>query len=911
METTVKFAFVNVDNSITNPNATNVKDLNAPFSFTDFLKYTNNLYTPTIYNELYIDYVKKWYNTKNSITVSEDEFVQKQYIELLKEITLTYTSEDERRYLQNVNFDDPEDLEIIIPFYARKIKEIVLFYKERRDKLKFVVERNKRKTTEFSIDRAAREIIVDYLFDSNTRSTLNLNISSITDNLQIDIEELIDTFGSYLDLSTPPPTYGGALRQEFFTSNLNEINADELLSLSESLKKNLFNNVFLKELGVAFTINVNLNYDPICSPNNPIGEFIESKTVNGVQPDTAQRLYQQLLEKYIGVDFYYVKRDSAGQVLSGKLLTAANPSGNLINIRNASTATVPSDQLLALKKLGLFFNEDNLGILRFNSSSFTYDIDTAKIGTNETYVYPDPTVYGSNIQPVIFNIDNTSGVKNTSTGFAYGDPNITPKDQSYYAYFSNEQMFETDNINEVGLIDKFTQLYNEGYTYNWKEDVYGNEYGIFKDKLGQYSHGKLSLDDITGDSYFVKLLVFNGWLFTDFTPTSSQAVFDMSGQYEGLNNVYMSGLSTNGGTFTSTDTPYYLNFRSFTPYQGIPSNYNLYPILDDTSILIDTQVLPQAQTIVSTSTGSNIYRNLNERYNLQGKLFVKNATTNEVLPLSTALNTTFSKYPSAVKDELYNNVKDFELYYNNLVIYTDSYLVIDKINYTENGFETPKTYNVYVTGGQPLEKFSNTFFIPKTNEIFFFATRVTNIAGDNVNTNLKQIIPYFYTYNISDGKLTRLYPNNDTSAEEIRSNYSFYDLAIPENSPFQNVSIGITEVDSLRLSYNSYNDLFSVTFVGKDSNKSPVLFDYKFKYQNNIISVEDANFYDINGTSIVKDNQNFYQTYTTGNSYIANINAIPSISSPNTLKTYPLYFNFNSVANTDVNVYTQAGYISI
>jgi hypothetical protein len=909
METTVKFAYVNVDNSITNPNATNIKDLNTPFSFTDFLKYTNNLYTPTIYNELYIDYIKRWYNTKNEITVTEDEFIQKQYIELLKEITLTYTSDDERRYLQNVNFEDPEDLEIIIPFYARKIKEIVIFYKERRDKLKFVVERNKRKTTAFSIDRAAREIIIDYLFDSNTRSTLNIDIDTITDNMQIDVEELIDTFGSYLDLSSPPPSYGGALRQEFFTSNINEINADELLSLSESLRKNLFNNVFLKELGVAFTINVNLNYDPICSPSNPIGDFIESKTVNGVQPDTKQKLYQQLLEKYIGVDFYYVKKNSAGEVLSGKLLTAANPSGNLVNIKNASTATVPSDQLLALKKLGLFFNEDNLGILRFNSSAFTYDVDPTVISAGETYVYPDPLIYGSNQKPVVFNIDNTAGVKNISTSFAYGDPNVEPKDQSFYSYYTNEQAFETDDINRNGLIDKFTQLYDQGYCYDWKEDVYGNEYGVFKDKLGQYLYGKLSLDDITGDSYFVKLLVFNGWLFSDFTPASSQAVYDMSGPYVGLNDVYMSGLSTNGGNFTPEVTPYYLNFRAFTPYQGIPSNYDLYPILDDTSVLINTQVLPEAQTVLSTITGTNIYRDVNQKFNLDGKMFVKDVTTNQVLPLSSALRNTFVKYPSAVRTEIYNNVSGFELYYNNLVIYTDSYLVIDKINYTENGFEPPKTYNVYVTGGQPLEKFSNTFFSPKTNEIFFFTTKVFSIAGDSINTNLKQIVPNFYSYDINKGKLVRLYPDNNTTSTELRSNYSFYDLTENEGD-LQYLSIGVVEVDSLRLSYNSYNDLFSVTFVGKDSNKSPYLFDYKFKYQNGVLSLEDANFYDISGNNVFKDNINFYQISMASFSY-GNVNSIPSQNSPNSIKTYPLPLTFYSLSATEVNVYTQDGYMSI
>jgi hypothetical protein len=371
----------------------------------------------------------------------------------------------------------------------------------------------------------------------------------------------------------------------------------------------------------------------------------------------------------------------------------------------------------------------------------------------------------------------------------------------------------------------------------------------------------------------------------------------------------MSGLSTNGGNFTPEVTPYYLNFRAFTPYQGIPSNYDLYPILDDTSVLINTQVLPEAQTVLSTATGTNIYRDVNQKFNLDGKMFVKDVTTNQVLPLSSALRNTFVKYPSAVRTEIYNNVSGFELYYNNLVIYTDSYLVIDKINYTENGFEPPKTYNVYVTGGQPLEKFSNTFFSPKTNEIFFFTTKVSSIAGDSINTNLKQIVPNFYSYDINKGKLVRLYPDNNTTSTELRSNYSFYDLT-GERGDLQYLSIGVVEVDSLRLSYNSYNDLFSVTFVGKDSNKSPYLFDYKFKYQNGVLSLEDANFYDISGNSVFKDNINFYQISMASFSY-GNVNSIPSQNSPNSIKTYPLPLTFYSLSATEVNIYTQDGYMSI
>ena len=888
METTVKFAFTNVTNSITNSNSIVFLDANAPFSFTEFLKHTDSLYGPTIYNDFYTAYLKAWYGTVSKATTNEEQFIQKQYVSLLKEISLTYTTEDERRYLQNINFEDPEDLEIVIPFYVKKIKEIILFYKSRRDKTKFVIEKNKRKTTDFAIERAIKENIIDYLFDSNTRSVLNLDIDQITNDLQIEVEELVDTFGAYLDLSKPPANYGSQSREDFFSSNLNEVNADDIIGLTNSLKKTLFNNVFLKELGTAFTINVNLNYDPVCSPNNPIGYFIREKTFNGVPPDAQPALYKKLLEKYIGVDLYYITKDTTGAILSGRLLTSANPSGNLINTKNASTATIPANDLAPLKKIGLFFNEDNLGMLKFGSSSFTYEIDSTKLVTGETYVYPDPLAYGSNNAPVIFTTNNIQDINNISIGFGWGDVKSEPKDQSFYAYYSNQQTFETADINKNGLIDQFTELYNSGYAYDWKEDVYGNEYGIFKDVGGQYSYGELSLDDITNESYFVKLLAFNGWLFTDFRPASSAAVYTNSGPYNGINNVIMSGISANCGTFTGTTTPYYLNFRSFTPYQDIPASYDLYPTLDPKNWVLQDQVLDGNKTLLSTATGSNTTRSVIEKCDLQGKLFVKNIVTNTISPLSTALYNTFFKYPSAVKTEIYNNVKDFELYYNTIVLYTDNYIVIDKIEYEVDDFVKPKTFNIYKISNQnAFNKISNTFFIPKLNQLLFYVTDV----GGYVNDNYKIIYPTLYVYDLINNDIKQIYPDSNTTQTELFANFSLSGL----QGEFGSYPVNIIEVTTPKLTYNSYNDLFALTFIGKDSNKSPFVFDYKFKYRDNEVTVHESTMFDINeAAKMTKVACNFYTTYAYSNPYaiLGNMSIIGTLSSKFET-SLPLTFNLS------------------
>jgi hypothetical protein len=194
--------------------------------------------------------------------------------------------------LSNINFNDPEDLEIVIPFYTRKIKQIVVFYKQRRDKLKFTVERNKRKTTNYNVEQAIKDNIIDYIFDNSLFTTLNYSYSALYNQMHVQVDDLVDTFGAYLNLAPTPSNYGSASRQQKYTSDFNPIT-------SYNNSNTLFNKVFLKELGVNFTVNVNLNYDPTCQPFNPIGYFITSKTINGVSPSQKNALKQELLQKFI------------------------------------------------------------------------------------------------------------------------------------------------------------------------------------------------------------------------------------------------------------------------------------------------------------------------------------------------------------------------------------------------------------------------------------------------------------------------------------------------------------------------------------------------------------------------------------------------------------------------------------
>jgi uncharacterized glyoxalase superfamily protein PhnB len=871
METSVIFSFSEIDYSITNPKAAITYDNSAPFSFIEFLKYTSSTYTPNVYDKFYQEYLKTWYSTQNQTAVTETDFIATQYVDLLKQLTLTYSTKDEQRFLSNIDFNDPEDLEIVIPFYTRKLKEIIIFYKDRRDKLKFVIDKNKRKTTNLSIELAIKENIIDYLFDNASFYTLNYSNSALANNVEIEVEELVDTFGAYLNAAPTPSSYGGDLRQQYYTANRNDIDGDNILSINDYLANTLFRNTFLKELGVAFTVNVNLTYDPVCSPNNPIGKFIDEKTKNGVTPADKQSLQTRLLEKYIGVDYYYIQRTSDNEILSGKLLTARNPSGNLVNVKNASVAAIPSDQLTSLKKIGLFFNEDHQGVLRFDSSKSYYTINSDLIQSGQTVVYPDPAIYGDTFYyqnlPLVFYVDNTVNAKNISTSFTTGDPSVTYRDQPFYAYYSKQQTYSES---PDSLQDDFKRLYNQGYTQGWKEDIYGNEYGMFKDPFGQYFNGIQQQNE-----NYVKLLPLNGFTF-NFNISS-----DLTGYPPTLTN---SKLTLSGGTFTGLDSvpDYYFNFRLFQPYQDIPAKYNLYPLSGASATLLNQVPLTQATTVLSTITGTNNYLDIKTKVLLEGGVYVKNIITNEILPLSTALQPIFNKYPAAVRNDIYNGITTFDIIYNVIILDSPNYVVAEKIEFDSTGFITPKTSNNYIAidSINPLAKNSNKFFIPKTNDIFFYITRTYD---QFTNDSSKIIYPEIYKYNINEGLLIKIFPQTNTYITNISSNFTLFNVIS---------SLNIVEIDTPKLTYNSSNNLFVANYIGKDSNKSPYLYDIQFKLIADQVQIESCKVFDIHTT---KATSNFYCASSSNVS-----STIPALSS-SVYNFYNLNFTFfNTVSNYSV-----------
>lgn len=266
--------------------------------------------------------------------------------------------------------------------------------------------------------------------------------------------------------------------KQIIASQSNTLSATDFLSLNEALI-NILNDkgITLSELG---------NNSPVITFNQPNNDFLtEDDYINydTTNQDELKLFYKnQLIEKLIGTDVYYLSTNSENQILSGKYVTAQNKAYNFLNINNATTYSIPVSSRLFEKDIGGFFLPSNYSILRTVGKYNFYVKDTLE--PNKIYSFPDPNVQGNisglskipldtpfNFTPINDNF------KNISSSYGRRGVKSSYRDQNFYSYDSVEQKrVITVNKNLSTFKDSFSQLANTGYVTNINDDVNGNRF---------------------------------------------------------------------------------------------------------------------------------------------------------------------------------------------------------------------------------------------------------------------------------------------------------------------------------------------------------------------------------------------------------------------------------------------------
>jgi len=901
------------------------RDTLTPYSFLDFIKYLQTEYAPEKYSSFYSLYLKKWYALKSDNTEEQKQLYIEFYKEFIKEVVIKYATQVEKRFLSNVNYDSPTDLDIIIPFYANKLTEIATFYRGKREEAKYVVDKNKIKGSVLGIERAIFDNIYNYVVNSSDGLlAVGASLNDIVRDFGISLHEYVDVYGDYFDLIRSDADED-LVRKELYENNLMEIDPDYYFD-PEALKV-LRSNSFITFLG-GFTINPPTfsqnDITSICSPEDSIVEQLnEEYTKGGLTLSEVYRLKTQLISKYVSSDFYYI--DTTGNtVTSGLLFEAEQPTGNLLNLQTADIAAVQSSQQKILRDVGLFFKPDDFGIFKLNAGSVTLEVDIEKIEQDKVYVFPDPNVYGNvgvnalSSYPFIHIYDFRDNIRNISSGIAVGDPKITNKSLTFEPYSTKQrEIQELTNLNTLGYRLNFSDLYNRGAIRKMAYDCFGNEYALFKAE-------SLEERDTTVRDAILSLKL-DGHTFYDEV-FGEEYAFDYS--VSGCDDVTFtirSGLTSFTDQLSNIDDPYYMSFRKFTPYDelrgalvcsldelstnnnftvsegtnlialprdgggftlgdgselpdpiktgepGYPSNKNYYyqiftdgaTFSDDirsitnwqdyncgkfSDVLIYTRqfdydgdgylfidsVHSSSTTVISTLTsqGSGI---INAERNIQpGDLYVKDQGTSLSYPMSGILSNTLNKYSTEVRDDIYNNLIDFDVIGDAIFLQTNTRLLIDKISYSDKGtFDRPNTSNTIfsVNSADTLNVLSNRLSVKELETcgsagsvLFTIFKTITNdlSTGAALPSNYWYVYPEIYQYSFSENKSVKIYPQ-----ELDNSDLESFSTGFPGLSS----DFAPEKIKSPILTYNSLHNKLKLTYIMLDQNNFSHIHDCLFEWR--------------------------------------------------------------------------------
>jgi len=941
--------FPKIPLSITNLNVNerDALDKFAPFTFLDFIKSVSEDYDPDTLAGFYNKYLNRWNQKTTNKEETNTTSIIDLYKDFLKDIALNFSTRAEQRFLTQLDFNDAYDLQIAMSFYSKKIRDVVSYYKKKRELLHYSVTKSKVKGSNLGIEQAAKDIIIDYLENRDT-AALDYNIATVKKNLSISLTEYFDNFTQYFNSEPSAKEYGKS------AIGYNDLNSSQ-------------------------AVNIFLNNDNIL-----IAETFARVSVDLRQLKEASQLFEnkrELTKKFIGADFYYLTTDASGTPEIGVLFEADKPYANFLNQKHPSTAAVFSDDIISERDLG-FFRPQNSSVVVIQGKRVDFFTKNT-YPPNQLYIFPDPNLYTNNEGVLTFIVDTSRSVNNRSKGIAINQPNVDKESTSFLGY--NSEIAEDRNLNT-----DLSYLYNDGYIDDSKKDLFGNIFGLVKDN-NYYRSNIVSEPPDT-----IKSLVFNGYEYYD----------DLFG--EGYNFNYAtvdgstysetkrSGLSSFTNDLTTLPTSaYHIFFRYFNPYQklkqpaswlevdyGRPQTLTIdadvkdgaYFMFSDTETLTDPTSSTSAGVLLVSGLsaykdsslqfyysdlvdaggafweGTTVFRGLcdphnawttalsgdfsvnvrlsgsNEVKNYEGGLFTDNIIfnytqaeegfdyRNEVYD-----TTTFTTVQTA-SERLFNRHNHTgKIYVKNINLVPDKPAVkqlTDAITYLSSKYNTTVCEQLS-TAIKEFDLLYSTLFIETSSflitektkyedSVFISPITFTNYITintsffDKISNRLRVGNDVFFCRLVNEQlslKDSRIYPkiykydfNKDktevvfpTTGNPAISSSCYFDLSDPVP-----LSVYI-ESSKPFLTYSSDNEQFNLGVLIKDLNKGPLFLNYLFEYTNSIKFLDT--------TAFTSNNSRF--TYTFANNHLSgsplsgaadltNLNFMLSSQVPSITATYQI-----------------------
>jgi hypothetical protein len=838
-----QLGFPDVPKSVTNPKVfkRDALDVGSPIPLLTFIKIINVTFEPDSLQKYYNFYVKAWNSISKSKKGGEHDQIIDRYREFLKDISLNYTTLEEKEFLSNIDFNDPYDLDISIGFYGKKLREIVSFYNNKRNDVKFNITRNKLRGSNFGLEKSITELTLSYLTSLDDNKIL-YDYDDIKLKLEVEIDELYDNHQYYFNQASDTSVY-------------------DYKDLDYGL------NIFLKE-------------DPTLISELFSGLSEDLKNIKEV--DELFENKRKLTSKYIATDFYYMATgETTTDFISGKLLDSISPASNFFNRDYPTTASTAADQLITKRDQG-FFTPHNVSILLVDGERSSFSFNLSNLAPNSLYFFPDPNIVGANGDILTFMVDDTSLKRNGSSDSARNQPYTDGNDSKYYGYVSRIEPIRSKYLDSI---------FDSGYIKDQKRDIYGNLFGLFIND-GKFYKNIEFVPETNKTS-----LILNGHKFYDDVYNEGFSFNYLTEDSSTFNETIRSGLSTNTGNLSGGDVDYTIFLGTFNNYQipTPPTDENLitsYNIVEGGYILNDD--IPYDDAVSSnlssfeTSTGSFYYTTLREfalhtaaplqralldpsypsltgdltefirssavvdggflgnplKFELPftftnymydesftnitefepenvpdftNNLYIRNTSSRNVATILNTLPYLTSKYTSDIVSEMDGSINNYDLVNDNLFLETTNYLTINKLIMEDGEFIDPRTPAIYRDHSLgDFDKISNRY---KVGNFVYYCKMQALSTSDNNFT----LYPEIYKFDLVYFENTPIFTLSDIDVDLFKVHGN---------------NIRNTFCDAPKITYSSRNNIFNISVLLKDQNNQPTLHSYDYHLAPNVTMLD-------------------------------------------------------------------------
>jgi hypothetical protein len=255
-----------------------LEDTISPFSYLEWkAKFVNLNENDTVY--LYNKYLIEWFQKNKNKPVDAKFQLRQKYIRLLDQLELFFTSEEKNNWYRHVNLADEKELLVAIPYFARRLKDIALYYLNLRKKLQNVKLKYNAVGTSANLELE----IYNYLLNAFSTESTELEshiyttvplFSSLQKHLRVHVEEKYDDH-QYFDVSLSMPVSA-------YYDLLDKPTEKFLLTKGITLSSSHW-------LFESFNIPVSSNFDSVFS--NLTGNLFEL---------TNSETFESYIQKYLG-----------------------------------------------------------------------------------------------------------------------------------------------------------------------------------------------------------------------------------------------------------------------------------------------------------------------------------------------------------------------------------------------------------------------------------------------------------------------------------------------------------------------------------------------------------------------------------------------------------------------------------